>query len=97
MSIKGCLRAGSFSFFDRCSCFGLTLAESYASSHMALHLWASMDALVVSRSLRALLAFVWSSIMSSRRLMLLVLEMAAIGEMLAGMSSREASTSSILT
>ena len=59
-------------------------------------LWASMDDLVVSRSLRALLALVQSSIMSSRGLTLLVLEMAAIGEMLVGMSSKEASTSSML-
>ena len=29
MSIEGHLRAGSFSFFDRCSCFRLTLVESY--------------------------------------------------------------------
>ena len=29
MSIQGDLRAGSFSFFDGCSCFGLALAESY--------------------------------------------------------------------
>ena len=63
------------------------------SSQTALHLWVSMDALVVSRSLRALLAFVQSSIMSIRGVTLLVLEMAAMGEMLVGMSSREASAS----
>ena len=29
MSIEGHLRAGSFNFFDRHSCFGLALVESY--------------------------------------------------------------------
>ena len=61
------------------------------SSQTALHLQASMDALVVSRSSRALLAFAQSSITCIGGVMLLVLETAAIGEMLAGMPSREAS------
>ena len=50
-----------------------------------------MDALVVRKSLRALLAFAWSSSSSTRGVTLLVIEMAAIGEMLVGMSSRKAS------
>ena len=67
------------------------------NSHMALYLQVSMEALVVSRSSRALLALVQSSIMSIGGVMLPVLETAAIGEMLAGMSSREASAASMLT
>ena len=67
------------------------------SSQTALHLWVSMDALVTSRSSRSLLAFAWSSIASTRGVTLPVLEMAAIGEMLVGMSSREASATSVLT
>ena len=56
-----------------------------------------MGALVVSRSLRALLAFAQSSIASTWEVMLLVLETAAIGEMLVWMSSREASATLALT
>ena len=63
---------------------------------MALHLRVSMDVLVVSRSLRALLAFARSSIASTGGVMLLILETVAIGEMLVGMSSREASATSAL-
>ena len=63
------------------------------SSQTALCLLASMDPLVLSRSSRALLALVWSSTRSTEGLTLLLLEMAAIGEMLARTSSREASTS----
>ena len=63
---------------------------------MALCLWVSIDALVVRKSLRALLAFAQSSSSSARGVMLLVMEMAAIGEMLVGMSSREASAASAL-
>ena len=55
-----------------------------------------MDALVVSRSLRALLAFAQSSIVSTGGVMLPVLETAAIGKMLVGMSSREASAALVL-
>ena len=66
------------------------------SSQMALHLWASMDALVVSRSSRALLPFAQSSIASTGGVKLPVLETAAIGEMLMGMSSREASAVLVL-
>ena len=62
------------------------------SSCMVLCLWAPMDALVVRKSSRALLAFAQSSSSSTGGVMLPVLEMAAIGEMLVGMSSREAST-----
>ena len=67
------------------------------SSQTALHLLASMDPLVLSRSSRALLALVWSSVRSTEGLMLLLLETAAIGEMLVGMSSRKGSASSALT
>ena len=63
------------------------------SFQTALHLLVSMDPLVFSRSLRGLLTLVQSSARSTRGLTLLLLEMAAIGEMLAGMSSREASAS----
>ena len=66
------------------------------SSQTALHLLASMDPLVLSRSSRALLPLVQSSARSIKGLTLLLLEMAAIGEMLVGMSSREASASSML-
>ena len=61
------------------------------SSQVALCLTASMDALVVNSSSRALLALAWSSSSSIEGVLLLVLEMAAIGEMLVGMSSSEAS------
>ena len=91
MSIEGHLRAGSFIFFDRCSSFGLTLAESYTQFPHSSPPKASMDALVVSRSLGTLLAFVQSSIISTGGVVLPVLETATIGEMLVGMSSREAS------
>ena len=67
------------------------------SSQTVLHLLASMDPLVLSRSSRALLALVQSSTRSTKGLMLLLLEMAAIGEMLAGMSSTEAFASLMLT
>ena len=56
-----------------------------------------MDALVVRKSSRALLAFAWSFSSSTGGVMLLVLETTAIGEMLAGMSSRNASIASALT
>ena len=65
--------------------------SSIPSSQMALHLWASMDALVVSRSSRALFAFTQSSIASTGVVTIPVLETAAIGEMLVWMSSRESS------
>ena len=63
---------------------------------MTLHLRASMDALLVSRSLMALLAFAWSSTASTGGVTLPVLGTDAIGEMLVGMSSREASATSAL-
>ena len=66
------------------------------SSHMAFYLQTSMNALVVRKSSRALLAFAWSSSSSTRGVMLLVLETAAIGDA-GGMSSREASAASVLT
>ena len=93
--MKSQLRADSFGFFDRFSCLGLILEEYYAQFPV-LCLWVSMDALAVSRSLRALLAFGQSSIASNGGVMLLVLETVAIGEMLAGMSSREVSATSAL-
>ena len=73
------------------------MVEYYASSQTALHLLASMDPLVLSRSLRAPLALVWSSSRSIEGLMLPLLEMAAIGVTLVGMSSGEASASLMLT
>ena len=60
------------------------------SFQTALCLLASMDPLVFSRSSRALLALVQTSARSLEGLMLLLLETAAIGEMLVGISSREA-------
>ena len=54
--------------------------SSVPSSQMALHLWASVDALVVSRSSRALLAFAQSSIASARGMTLSALEAVAMGE-----------------
>ena len=66
------------------------------SSQAALCLLSSVDPLVLSRSSRALLALVQSSARPTEGLMLLLLETAAIGEMLVGVSSREASTSSML-
>ena len=67
------------------------------SCHTALCLLASMDPLVLSRSSRALLALVRSSNRSTEGLTLLLLETAAIGEILVGMSSREVSASLTLT
>ena len=99
MSIEGHIareQAALASLIDAATLDSLWQRATF-SSHMALCLWASMDALVVSRSSRALLALVQSSIMSSGELMLPVLETAAIGEMPAGMSSREASASLTLT
>ena len=55
-----------------------------------------MDALVVSSSSRALLAFVWSSIASVGGVMLSDLEV-AMGEMLVGIPSRDVSAISTLT
>ena len=65
-------------------------------SQTALCLLVSTDPLVLSRLSRALLALVQSSAKSIEVLVLLLPEMAAIGEMLAGISSREASPSSML-
>ena len=65
-------------------------------SQRALHLLVSIDPLVLSRSLRALLTLVQSSAKSIKVLVLLLPEMAAIGEMLVGISSREASPLSML-
>ena len=56
-----------------------------------------MDALVVNSSLRALLAFSQSFIVSAGGVMLLDLEVAAMGEMLVGIPSRDASAISALT
>ena len=55
-----------------------------------------MDALVVSSSLRALLAFPQSSMGSSGGVMLLGLEATVMGEMLVGIPSRDASAISLL-
>ena len=66
------------------------------SSQTAIHLLASMDPLVFSRSLKALSVLVQSSVRSTEGLTLPLLETAAIGEMLVGMSSREASASLML-
>ena len=92
MSIKVCPLA---SLIDAAA-LDLLWQRATFSSHIALLLQASMDTLVVSRASRDLLALIQSSIMSSGGLTLQVLETAAIGEMLAGMSSREASDSSVL-
>ena len=75
----------------------LLQARATLSSHMALCLQTSMDALVDRKSSRALLAFSQSSGLSSRGVMLPVLKTAAMGKMLVGMSSREASAASVLT
>ena len=56
----------------------------------------SIDPLVLSISLRALLALAQNSAKSIEALVLLLPEKAAIGEMLVGISSREASPSSML-
>ena len=61
------------------------------STQTALCLLVSMDPLVLSRSLRALLVLVWSSAKSIKVLVLSLPETAAIAEMLVGISSREAS------
>ena len=58
---------------------------------MALHLQASMDALVASSSSRALLAFCQSSATSVGGVMLLDLVVTAMGEMMVGTPSRDAS------
>ena len=59
---------------------------------MALCLWVSMDALVVSSSLRALLAYSQRSVASAGGVMLLDLEVTAMGEMLVEIPSRDASS-----
>ena len=64
---------------------------------MALHMQASMDALVVNSSLRALLAFSKSSVASAGGVMFLDLEVPAMGEMLVGIPYRDASAISALT
>ena len=64
---------------------------------MALYLWVSMDALVVSSSLRALLAFPQSSMGSTGGVMLSGLAAMVMGEMLVGIPSRDASAISALT
>ena len=56
-----------------------------------------MDALVVSSSLRVLLAFPQSSIGSTGGVMLLGLDTMAMGEMLVRIPSRDASAISVLT
>ena len=71
--------------------------SSMPSSQMALHLWASMDALVVSSFSKALLAVAWSSIVTTGGVTLSDLEVTAMGEMLVGIPSRDASAISALT
>ena len=58
---------------------------------MVLHLQVSMDGLVASSSSRALLAFLKSSATSAREVMLPDLVVAAMGEMVVGTPSRDAS------
>ena len=65
-------------------------------SQTALHLLASIYPLVLSRSARALLVLAQSSAKSIEALVLSLPQMSAIGEMLVGISSREASPSSML-
>ena len=72
-------------------------SSSIPSSQKALWLQASMDALVVSSSSRALLAFSQSSIASTGGVMVSGLEAMAMGEMLVGIPSRDASAISALT
>ena len=64
---------------------------------MALCQWVSMDSLVVSSSLRALLAFHQSSIGSTGGVTLLGLEAMVMGEMLVGIPSKDASAIPVLT
>ena len=92
LGIKSCLRADSFGFYDRFGCLGLILAEYYTqfpdgsppTGHLWL-LWWSADPQRLCWHLPQ------SSIASTRGVMFQVLEMAAIGEKLVGMSSREVS------
>ena len=65
------------------------------SSQMALCLQASMDALAAPQGL--CWHFVWSSIASAWGVMHSDLEVAAMGEMLVGIPSRDVSTISSLT
>ena len=58
---------------------------------MALCLWASMDTLVANSSSRALLEFSQSSATSAGGVMLLDLVVTAMGEMVVGTPSRDAS------
>ena len=69
----------------------LFLQCSMPNSQMALCLQASMDALVASSSSRALLAFSWSSAIYMGGVMLLDLVITAMGEMVVGTPSRDAS------
>ena len=59
---------------------------------MALSLWTSMHASVASSSSRALLAFSQSLAMSAGGVMLLDLVVMAMGEMVVGTSSRDATS-----
>ena len=65
--------------------------SSMPSSQMALCLWASMDDLVTNSSSRALLAFSWSSAASVGGVMLPDLVVTAMGEIVVGTPSRDAS------
>ena len=65
--------------------------SSIPSSQMAFSLQASMDDLVASSSSRALLAFSQSSAASAGGVMLLDLVVVAMGEMVVGTPSRDAS------
>ena len=64
---------------------------------MALCLQASIGALMVSSSSRALLAFVQSSTASAGGMTLSDLEVTAMGEMLVDIPSRDVSAISMLT
>ena len=67
------------------------LQSSIPSSQMALCLWVSMDTLVASSSSRALLEFSQSSAMSVGGVMLLDVVVMAMGEVVVGTHSRDAS------
>ena len=97
LSIQIGLGAGGFGFFDGFSCFGLILTKFCAKFPDGPLPAGTMDALVISSPLRVLLAFLQSSIASTRGVTLSDLEVTAMGEMLVEIPSRDASAIPALT
>ena len=97
LSVQIGLGADGFGFFDGFCCLGLIGMEfcaKFPNGPLPVGVYGCFGS---QQLLRALLAFTWSSIASTRGVTLSDLEVTAVGEMLAGIPSRDASAISVLT